>query len=93
MGGGAGETFKSRCLFRLASHHADEDLCVAKIGWDLDTGDGDEANDPGILGWLREECRYLLADRLTDAISATSVARDHYADAVDASVRATCSLR
>jgi hypothetical protein len=60
-------------LLSVAAHHAYEHARMSQIGSDLDTGNGDEADDSRILNRLREERRNLFADRLGDPIRATSV--------------------
>ena len=87
------ESLEGRGLLGFASHHAHEDLRVTKVGRDFHAGHSDESHDARILRRLGEERRYFFADRLANAIRATSVTHRDQAVAVDVSVRATCSWR
>src|SRR4029453_16789672 len=59
----------------IAAENAHEYLRVTKVAGDIDAGNGDEADDAGILDAFSEEGRHFFSDRFGNAVRATGIVR------------------
>src|SRR5215469_11858630 len=94
--GQAPEPFERCGSLNVTAQNTDEHLRVPKISTGLGPRNGHQARDPRVFYAFGEECCDRLADGLRHAIRTTRVV-GHVLPVpqleVDASVRATCSVR
>jgi hypothetical protein len=71
----AGKAVERRGSLGIASENAHEHLRVPKVASHIHAGNGDEADDAGILDAFSEEGRYFFSDRFGNAVRATGIVR------------------
>jgi len=64
-----------RGSLRITPEDAYEDLRVTKISRDIHAGNGDEADNAGILDAFSKEGRHFFSDRFGNAVRATGIVR------------------
>src|SRR5678815_5927155 len=71
----ASQSVQRRGALRITSEDAHEHLRVTKAARDIHAGNGDEADDAGILDAFSKEGRHFFSDRFGDAVGATGIVR------------------